>query len=115
KILLAAALLHDPEVLILDEPLSGLDVNAVLLVRHVFTALARRGKIILHSSHDLGVVEKVCARVIVLHQGRVVADDSVANLGALMQLPNLEAIFAELTHQSDLARNAEDLVELMQK
>ena len=114
KILLAAAMLHDPDVLILDEPLSGLDVTAVLLMRHVFAALARRGKIVLHSSHALEVVEKVCSRVIVLHQGRVVADDSVANLGTLMRLPSLEEIFAELTQQPDLERRAEDLVALMQ-
>jgi ABC-2 type transport system ATP-binding protein len=113
KILLAAAMLHDPDVLILDEPLSGLDVTAVLLMRHVFAALARRGKIVLHSSHALEVVEKVCSRVIVLHQGRVVADDSAANLGALMRLPSLEAAFAELTHQPDLEQSANDLVSLM--
>lgn len=113
KILLAAALLHDPDLLILDEPLSGLDVTAVMLMRHMFAALARRGKTVLHSSHALEVVEKVCSRVIVLHQGRVVADDSVANLGALMQLPSLEAIFAQLTQQPDLERSAEDLAELM--
>jgi len=115
KILLAAAMLHDPDVLILDEPLSGLDVSAVLLVRCIFAALARRGKIVLHSSHDLAVVEKVCARVIVLHQGRVVADDSVANLGALMHHESLEDIFKELTHQADPTRSAEDLVELMER
>ncbi len=113
KILLAAALLHDPDVLILDEPLSGLDVTAVLLVRHVFAALARQGKIVLHSSHALDMVEKVCSRVIVLHQGCVVADDSVASLGTLMRLPSLEAIFAELTQQPDLERGAGDLVSLM--
>lgn len=113
KILLAAALLHDPELLILDEPLSGLDVSSILLMRHVFAALARRGKIVLHSSHALEVVEKVCSRVIVLHQGRVVADDSVANLGALLQLPSLEAIFAQLTQQPDLEQRARDLVALM--
>ncbi|HWG36097.1 MAG TPA: ABC transporter ATP-binding protein [Terriglobales bacterium] len=115
KILLAAAMLHNPDLLILDEPLSGLDVTAVLLVRSIFAALARRGKIILHSSHDLGVVEKVCSRVIVLHKGRVVADDSVAHLGALMKLPNLEAIFSELTHQADPSAAAEDLAALMEQ
>lgn len=113
KILLAAALLHNPEMVILDEPLSGLDVSAALLMRHVFAALAQRGKIVLHSSHALEVVEKVCTRVILLHQGRIVADDSIANLGALLRLPSLEAIFAQLTQQVDLERSARDLVELM--
>lgn len=115
KILLAAAMLHDPEVLIMDEPLSGLDVTAVLLVRQVLAALARRGKIVMHSSHQLEVVEKICSRVIVLHQGRVVADDSVANLEKLMQLRSLEEIFAQLTEQPDLEKRAEDLAGLMEQ
>lgn len=115
KILLAAALLHDPDLLILDEPLSGLDVNAALLVRHVFAALARRGKIVLHSSHQLEVVEQVCSRVIILHRGQIVADDSVANLGKLMQLNSLQEIFAQLTHQPDMEGQARDLVGLMQR
>lgn len=113
KILIAAALLHDPELLILDEPLSGLDVTAVMIVRHLFAALAARGKIILYSSHVLEVVERVCTRVIVLYQGQVVADDSVANLGAMMRLPSLEAIFAQLTQQPDLEQRARDLAALM--
>lgn len=114
KILLAAALLHDPEIVILDEPLSGLDVNAALLVRHVFAALSRLGKIVLHSSHQLEIVEKVCSRVVVLHEGRIVADDSVTNLGAMLRVDTLEGIFAQLTHQPDLQRQAEDLIGLMQ-
>ncbi|HXE31503.1 MAG TPA: ABC transporter ATP-binding protein [Terriglobales bacterium] len=113
KILISAALLHDPELLILDEPLSGLDVTAVAIVRHLFAALARRGKIVLYSSHVLEVVERICSRVIVLYQGRVVADDSVSRLGEMMKLPSLEAIFARLTEQPDLERQAQDLVELM--
>jgi|SRR6185437_4314952 len=114
KILLAAAMLHNPDLLILDEPLSGLDVAAVLLVRSIFAALARRGKIILHSSHDMSEVEKVCSRVIVLHQGRVEADDSVANLETLTKRATLEDVFTTLTRQTDTSRSAEDLVALME-
>lgn len=113
KILIAAAMLHAPDVLILDEPLSGLDVTAVLLVRHVFAAFARRGCLVLHSSHVLEVVEKVCTRVIVLYRGRVAADDSVGNLRTLMRLPTLERIFAQLTEQEDLEDRAERFVAAM--
>ena len=77
KILVIAALLHDPDLLIFDEPDSGLDVTAALVLRHLVANLAARGKAILYTSHILDVVEKLCTRVIVLHEGRVVADDSV--------------------------------------
>jgi ABC-2 type transport system ATP-binding protein len=74
KVLLIAALLHDPDVLIFDEPDSGLDVTTTLILRHLVRTLAQRGKAILYSSHVLELVEKLCDRVIVLHRGRVVAD-----------------------------------------
>ena len=80
KILISAALLHDPEVLIFDEPLSGLDITSALLFRNMLKLLAEQGKIILYSSHVLEVVERLAQRVIILHKGRVVADDSVDNL-----------------------------------
>ena len=76
KVLISAALLHDPDLLILDEPESGLDVTAVLVLRSLITELARRGKAILYSSHIMESVERVCSRVMVLHRGEVVADDS---------------------------------------
>lgn len=113
KVLIAAALLHDPEIVILDEPLSGLDVTSVLLVRNLMQALARRGKTILFSSHMLESVERAAERVIVLYRGSVVADDTVARLGALSAQPSLEAIFAQLTAQPDLEAAASDLVSLI--
>ena len=83
KVLISAALLHDPDVLILDEPDSGLDVTMTLVLRHLVQALAARGKAVLYSSHVLDLVEKLCARVVVLSRGRVVADDSVDGLRRL--------------------------------
>src|SRR5205085_9721335 len=77
KILLSAALLHDPEVLILDEPFSGLDVTSALVLRRLLRALAGQGKIIVYSSHVLEVVEKICSTVLILRQGEVVAYDSI--------------------------------------
>ena len=88
----SAALLHNPEFLILDEPFSGLDVNTALVLRALLKALAREGKMILYSSHVLEVVEKICSSVVILRKGKVVAHDRVANLRALMQQPNLEGI-----------------------
>ncbi|MGN6593744.1 MAG: ABC transporter ATP-binding protein [Terriglobales bacterium] len=113
KVLLAAALLHDPEVLILDEPFSGLDITTVLLVRELLAALAARGRIILITSHELELMEQLCQRVMVVYRGRIVADDRVANLRALTAQPNLAAIFTELTEQRDLKSRAGELTALL--
>jgi ABC-2 type transport system ATP-binding protein len=101
KILLSASLLHDPELLILDEPFSGLDVNTAMVLRSLLKALAARGKMVLYSSHVLEVVEKVCDTVLILRKGRVVAHDSVARLRDLMSESSLEGVFAQLTQPED--------------
>lgn len=111
RVLIAAALLHDPEFLILDEPLAGMDVSSALLFRHLMTELARRGKIILYISHILEVVEKISSKVIVLYKGRVVAEGDVAELRRLMELPTLEAIFAQLVEHDDLEGIAREIAE----
>ncbi len=113
KVLLAAALLHDPDLLILDEPLSGLDVTSSLIVRNLIRSLAREGKVILFSSHILEMVEKVCSRVMILHKGSLAADDSVERLRGLMHLSSLEDVFSQLVIQEDTERIARDIVEVM--
>src|SRR5436305_4363097 len=80
RVLLASALLHDPDLLILDEPLSGLDITSALLLHEMIAEMARAGKTILYISHVLEVTEKVCARIIMLSQGKVVANDEVGRL-----------------------------------
>ena len=101
KILLAAALLHDPKVLLLDEPLSGLDVDTSILIKDLLTALAAQGKTILYSSHVLDVVEKVCHRVIVIDHGSLIADAPLEDLRARTSEKSLEDIFRRLTHSED--------------
>ncbi|MCL4402632.1 MAG: ABC transporter ATP-binding protein [Acidobacteria bacterium] len=113
KVLITAALLHDPEVLIFDEPLSGLDVTSAMVFKNLIRVLARKGKIILYSSHVLEVVEKICTRVIILRQGKVVAHDSVDRLRTLMQSPSLEDVFSQLVMQEDTERVAEEMVAVM--
>src|SRR5271170_1561691 len=114
KVLISAALLHNPDVLVFDEPLSGLDVTTGLVFKSLIKALARQGKTILYSSHVLEVVEKVCTSVIILRKGIMVANDSVEHLRDLMELPSLEDIFSELVLQEDTEKIAEDIVEVMQ-
>ncbi len=113
KVLLIAALLHDPDVLIFDEPDSGLDVTTTLVLRHLVRALAQRGKAVLYSSHVLDIVEKLCDRVIVLHRGRVVADDSVANLEQLMTRRSLEEVFAQLVLREDPEQTARAVADVV--
>ena len=115
KILICAALLHNPEVLIFDEPLSGLDVTSVLVFQDVVKQLAGEGKIILYTSHILELTEKLCSRVMILHRGRVLANDRVERLRDLMKLPSLEEIFRELVVEEDTERVAKDIVEVMKR
>lgn len=111
KILLSAALIHNPDILILDEPLSGLDVNTMLVMRELMNALAARGRAIFYCSHVLDIVEKVCSRVLILRHGRVVADDSVGRLREIMQQPSLEGVFSQLTEETDHDRVAQGILE----
>jgi ABC-2 type transport system ATP-binding protein len=110
KVLIAAALLSDPELIILDEPFSGLDVNAALLFRELLRELAGRGRMILFSSHVLEVVEKLCSRVVILYRGRIVAQDSLENLRNLLSLPSLTEVFSQLTMQEDYGERAREIV-----
>ncbi len=109
RVLISAALLHDPDVLILDEPLTGIDVTSAQLFKHLLNELARKGKMILYISHVLEVVEKVCAQVIIIYKGRIMAADSVEHLRDLMNVPSLEEIFAQLVEERDLEAVARDI------
>ncbi len=113
KVLLSAALLHDPDVLILDEPFSGLDVTSALMLRSLLRALANRGKMILYSSHVLEVVEKICSTVMILRNGEVVAYGSIDRLRELMRQPSLEGEFAHLADVDDGEVVANRVVEAM--
>ena len=114
KVLLAAALLHNPELVLLDEPFSGLDVNSALVLRDLIRQLAARGKVVLFSSHEMETVERVCQRIVILHKGRVVANDSIEQLRALMSLPTLEEIFSQLAIEQDTQAISEEMVQLME-
>jgi ABC-2 type transport system ATP-binding protein len=113
KILLSAALMHNPDLILLDEPFSGLDVGSSLILRSLIKELAARGKIVLFSSHELETVERVCSHVVILHRGKVVADDSIERLRVLMAVPTLEEIFSQLAVETDsdaISREIADLI-----
>jgi ABC-2 type transport system ATP-binding protein len=113
KILLSAALLHNPDILLLDEPLSGLDVTTAMVIRDLVKRLAAEKKLLIYSSHVLEVTEKICSNIIIIHKGNIVANDSVENLRNLMQLPSLVDIFNELVVEEDTEAVARDIIEVM--
>ncbi|HXG87037.1 MAG TPA: ABC transporter ATP-binding protein [Vicinamibacterales bacterium] len=112
KVLIAAALIHDPAVVVLDEPNSGLDVASTLIMRTLVRSLAERGKIIIYSSHVLDIVEKVCERVLILHKSKVVADDSVSRLRELASAASLEQVFSSLAVDQNVEQIGRELADV---
>jgi ABC-2 type transport system ATP-binding protein len=113
KILLSAALMHNPDLILLDEPFSGLDVGSSLILRSLIKELAARGKVVLFSSHELETVERICSHIVILHRGKIVADDSIERLRVLMSVPTLEEIFSQLVVEQDsdsISREIADLI-----
>src|ERR1051325_11577694 len=111
KVLLIAALAHNPEVLILDEPLSGIDASAALIFKEVLRRYAHEGnKTIFFSSHVLDVVEKLCDRIAIISKGQFVAIGSPQELLAQSGEPSLERAFNKLTGGADIERSTEEVL-----
>jgi ABC-2 type transport system ATP-binding protein len=113
RVAIASALVHDPEVVILDEPLSGLDAHAAILLKEIVLRLSREGKTVFYCSHQLDVVERVCDRVVIVHRGRIEADGPPEELMRRAQGSTLEAVFRELTSEEDFGGLAERFVAAM--
>jgi ABC-2 type transport system ATP-binding protein len=110
RVLLAAALMHNPDLLVLDEPFSGLDVNAGLLFRALLTLLAADGRMILFSTHRFDMVERLCSRVVILSSGRMVAAHAMSEFGADRSL-TLEETFVRVTRQPDFTPVAREIID----
>ncbi|MEP7305095.1 MAG: ABC transporter ATP-binding protein [Acidobacteriota bacterium] len=110
RVLLAAALLHNPDLLVLDEPFSGLDVSAGLLFRALLVLLAARGKMVLFSTHRFDMVEKLCSRVVILSSGRLVAEHRVCDTARAGD-GSLEDLFVRVTDQPDYAPVARQILD----
>jgi ABC-2 type transport system ATP-binding protein len=113
KILISAALLHDPQILVLDEPNSGLDVTTSLVLRSLVRALAAEGRMVLYSSHVLEIVEQIATDVLILQDGRVAAHGSVGELRRMMASPTLEQVFRRLVVAADVDGLARTLMDVM--
>jgi ABC-2 type transport system ATP-binding protein len=108
KVLISSALMHNPDLLFFDEPLSGLDANSMVLFKELLRHLADQGKTIFYCSHVLDVVERICKRVIIIEQGRIIADAQVSQLKELTAQKSLEDVFQKLTDASELSTVARE-------
>jgi ABC-2 type transport system ATP-binding protein len=115
KILIGAALLHNPDLILLDEPLSGLDVNAAIMIKDLLAALAADGKTILYSSHVLDVVEKICHRALIIHQGKLIAEGTPEALKSASGQDTLEDVFRTVTGSSGVNPGVSRIVEALRR
>lgn len=115
KVLIAAALIHNPEVLFLDEPLNGLDANASLVFKELLKKLSAQGKTIFFTSHILDVVERVCTRIAIINNGTILTDGTSAQILQQTGERTLEEAFAKLTGGGDAKESAQDLLDVMGK
>jgi len=114
KVLLISGLIHNPEIIFLDEPLSGLDANSVIMVKEIIARLAAEGKTIFYSSHMMDIVEKVSERIVLINQGAIVADGSFDSLKAQTG-GSLEQIFSDLTRGEGFENSTGDFFEAFQE
>jgi ABC-2 type transport system ATP-binding protein len=114
RVLLAAALLHNPDLLVLDEPFSGLDVTAGLLFRTLLRMFVAGDRMVLFSTHRFDMVEQLCSRVVILSNGRIVAEHDIASLNSEGS-PSLEEVFVRATRQDDFAPLARQILDLVQE
>ena len=110
KVLIASALLHRPEVVFLDEPLTGLDANAALIVKELIRSLAAQGRTIFFCSHVLEVVERVCSRIVIIDKGKVIAEGTASDIARQTGTTSLEGAFVSLTGRRDAAQASQDLL-----
>lgn len=114
KLLIISSLLHNPDILFLDEPINGLDANSVMVFKEILAQLAAQGKTIFYSSHLMDVVEKISSRIILLNDGRIVADGTFAQLQADNATGTLEGIFNQLTGFDNYKEIGEQFVSVVQ-
>ncbi|WP_407652088.1 ABC transporter ATP-binding protein [Aquibacillus koreensis] len=115
KVLIIASLLHDPDLIFLDEPLSGLDANSVMIIKEILAQLAAEGKTIFYSSHIMDVVEKISNRIVLLADGKIIADGSFEELKQKNKEGTLEEIFNELTGFDQHKQIAEEVVSIVKE
>ena len=115
KVLIISALMHNPDILFLDEPLSGLDANSVLVIKEIISKLRDEGKTIFYSSHIMEVVEKISDRILLLKDGRIIADGNFDEIKKLNNKESLEEVFNDLTGFEDHSMIADKFVKVIKE
>ena len=115
KVLLISGILHNPKVIFLDEPLSGLDANAVILVKEILSQLKHAGKTIFYSSHIMDVVEKISDRIVLINNGIIIANGTFDELKSQRESGSLEQIFNQLTGNNEHVQLAEEFIQVMNR
>ncbi|RDY23872.1 ABC transporter ATP-binding protein [Romboutsia maritimum] len=115
KVIIISALLHNPDILFLDEPLSGLDANSVMLIKEIISKLKEEGKTIFYSSHIMEVVEKISDRIIVLNDGNIAADGNFEEIKNSNFNGSLEEIFNEITGFDEHTRLSSEFVNILKE
>ncbi len=113
KVLLISGMLHNPDIIFFDEPLSGLDANSVILLKEILQQLSKAGKTLFYSSHIMEVVEKICDRIILINQGTIVADGTFADLQNQQHSGSLEQLFNQLTGNNEHIALADEFVQII--
>lgn len=110
KVLICAGLIHDPDILFLDEPLAGLDANTSMVIKEILAQLAEKGKTIFYCSHVMDVVERICDRIIIIDKGNIIANGTFDELQSMNKGKSLEGIFSRLTGSFGHADKAQDII-----
>ncbi len=114
KVLIIAGLIHNPELIFLDEPLSGLDANSTVVVKELVAGLARAGRTVFYCSHMMDIVERVCDRIVIIDQGDIAADGTFESLQAQSKGASLERIFTQLTSEGGHQQTAHDFLQVIE-
>lgn len=115
KIHIISGLLHNPDILFMDEPLNGLDANAVIIVKEIITQLAREGKTIFYCSHLMDIVEKISSRIVLIDGGPIIANGTVEQLKQDSGSTSLEELFSKLTGKNDHSEKAGQIIDVFEK
>ena len=114
KVLIIAGLIHNPAVIFLDEPLAGLDANSTVIVKELIAKLASAGRTVFYCSHMMDIVERVCDRIVIVDEGRIVADGTFESLRSQVKEASLERIFTQLTSEGGHEQVARDFVKVIE-
>jgi len=115
KVVISSALIHRPDVLILDEPFDGLDANTAMVMKELLRKFATQGKAVLFCSHILEVVERICSRIVIIDQGKLVAQGTSAHICEMTDTHSLDEAFARLTGVRDPGLVTADFLQALER